>query len=352
MIFIFVLICILLVLKTTYTRKGFNREYISPETMLPWKGFFILLIFMRHMVGGWHGNINLFDQIYININDLIIGQLVVVLFLFLSGYGVICSIDKKGQNYLNEFPKKRIFKTWIHFAIIVLLYGGLQFLLGNSYNLKTVIKALIAIDSLGNSNWYIFAILYLYIASFIGFFLGKLLNKKLYLALGTSFVLLSVLIYMIIFRKVLQYSTVWYDSIVCYVMGMVFYLIEDRVLKIVQFKTYRYWCVLVMVCLVFAGNRLFLFSQYNYLIYFWIQSMAIIAFVLLFSMKFTCKSKLLSWCGKNLFYIYILQRIPFIILDYIGLSNLYLYFIIATIGTIFLVYAMQKIFRKMDSILF
>ena len=52
MIFIFVLICILLVLKTTYTRKGFNREYIIPETMLPWKGFFILLIFMSHMVGG------------------------------------------------------------------------------------------------------------------------------------------------------------------------------------------------------------------------------------------------------------------------------------------------------------
>lgn len=355
MIFIFIFICIIFISKLEFMGENeFNKSYISPQAMLPWKGYFIALIFMSHLMGNWAGHTNIFDETYIVINGYI-GQLVVVLFLFLSGYGVTYSVDHRGDNYLRQFPRKRILKTWVHFAVIVLLYWGVQFVLGNLYDYKTVIKAIIGLESLGNSNWYIFAILFLYVVSYIGFSVGRRFakkkeNKKNWLIIGMIITLIATFIYILVFRKVLEYSTVWYDSVICYAVGIFYYLVEDLVLAHVQSTQQRYRCVFIIVFLLFAGNYIVFFQirPYNYLIYFWIQAILLIALILLFSMKATSGSEVMKWCGQNLFYIYILQRIPFIILDRIGIHNLYLYFTVAVIGTMLLTYVVQRVFKKFD----
>ena len=44
-------------------------------------------------------------------------QLMVTMFLFYSGYGVMESIKRKGDDYIKSFPKKRILTTLINLFI-------------------------------------------------------------------------------------------------------------------------------------------------------------------------------------------------------------------------------------------
>lgn len=91
----------------------------------------------------------------------------VAMFMFYSGYGVMESIRSKGMNYVHSMPKKRILSTWIHFAFIVALYVLLTVAIGNEITLKQLLLSFIGWDSVGNSNWYIFDILCLYLMSFV-----------------------------------------------------------------------------------------------------------------------------------------------------------------------------------------
>lgn len=147
--------------------KGIDYSLSIPSTTCI-KGIFTILIFLSH-----------FCQ-YINTNNLpyfgpylflrsILGQLVVAPFLFYSGYGMMEQIKKRGKAYVDDIPKKRIFKTWFHFALAVVLYLLLSFYLRKGYSLSTIFLSFIGWSSLGNSNWYIFAILVMYICTYVSF---------------------------------------------------------------------------------------------------------------------------------------------------------------------------------------
>lgn len=129
------------------------------------KGIFILLVFFSHF-NSCVSFTSSFDTVYVRVISLI-GQAMVAMFMFYSGYGVMESIRSKGMNYVHSMPKKRIFSTWIHFAFIVALYVLLTVAIGNEITLKQLLLSFIGWDSVGNSNWYIFDILCLYLMSFV-----------------------------------------------------------------------------------------------------------------------------------------------------------------------------------------
>jgi len=85
-------------------------------------------------------------------------QLVVCMFLFYSGYGIMESFKIK-ENYVNQLPKNRIFKTLFNFDFAVLIYMLLYvFFQHKEIGLKKVLLSFIGWESFGNSNWYIFSI--------------------------------------------------------------------------------------------------------------------------------------------------------------------------------------------------
>lgn len=334
-----------------YEFEGFNKNYMSPDICLPWKGFFICWIFLSHLIQGYTGQLNTIDRLFVSVNSFWMGQLVVVLFLFYSGYGVVYSITYKADNYLKKFPKNRIFKTWLHFSIIVLLYLLLQIVLGNKFTISTVLKAFIALDTLGNSNWYIFAILFLYLFSFIGFVITRRMSYRV--TAGVIIVSFLTLAYIFVFRKVIGYSTVWYDSVLCYCIGMWYFIFENKIYAIVTRSKVTHAIILTTSVVFFFVNRvLFQIIGYNYMIYFTVQCLLLITIVLLVNMKWRVESKLLTWAGEKLFYIYMLQRIPFIILDHFGIDNLYVYTGIAAVSTVALVVIFSYYFQIVDRYFF
>lgn len=72
---------------------GFNDEYASKNSTLCVKGLFVLFVFCRHFKQYAIFDDSLLDQLFIKA-DYLLWQLIVVMFLFYSGYGIITQIKE------------------------------------------------------------------------------------------------------------------------------------------------------------------------------------------------------------------------------------------------------------------
>ena len=165
-------------------KNDFKLDFLSIPQCNVVKGFFIILVFISHInqyiLKAGYSVSSFGDILYFKITGGI-GQLMVVMFLFFSGYGIMESYKKKGAYYVTSMPKKRILTTLLNFDVAVLFYIALNVLLGKSMTVSQVFLSFIAWDSVGNSNWYIFVILVCYTLSYLilDFMFVGLLRKKI-----------------------------------------------------------------------------------------------------------------------------------------------------------------------------
>lgn len=96
--------------------KGkYCKDYLSVENTTSIKGIFIIIVFWSH-IKGYIVIDNAFDS-YAFFPLTLLGQGMVTMFLFYSGYGVMESIKKKGQEYIKSTPKNRLCATLYRFDI-------------------------------------------------------------------------------------------------------------------------------------------------------------------------------------------------------------------------------------------
>ena len=172
MVFFFLLAFIVLFYGVRYKRQGFFSDNLGLDQANAIKGFFVLMVFLGHSVLSLKTSGFQFSGIINVWGERIcaeFGQLVVVMFLFYSGYGVMESYREKGRDYLRSFPRKRVLTTLLNFDIAVLLFVAMDLMLGVKLDFKQIGLSLLAWDSVGNSNWYVFIILCSYVAAYLGF---------------------------------------------------------------------------------------------------------------------------------------------------------------------------------------
>lgn len=168
---IFLAVC----LSITLWRIGFAKrdeifeDCLSKDKTNSIRGAFIILVFFSHFTS-YIQNFNILDQ-YEKTLLALISQRMVTMFLLYSGYGIMESIKKKGKSYVNGIPLKRIGKVLLQFDIAVFLFILVKCIIGqaSSLSVKLVLLSLIGWKSVGNSNWYVFAVIIAYFAAFIGF---------------------------------------------------------------------------------------------------------------------------------------------------------------------------------------
>ena len=105
--------CYIAVLLLALCGLSQKSDYMSREVTDTVKGVFIVFVFLSHA-----------NQ-YIRVDNPIgewLGQLVVVMFFFYSGYGVTESWRNKGLKYVLDMPRHRILSTWVNFAVAVLVF--------------------------------------------------------------------------------------------------------------------------------------------------------------------------------------------------------------------------------------
>lgn len=296
---------ILLIITTVGLRKadGKERDYMSIAMTNSIKGFFLVMVFFSHIWTYANFGDPRFDQPYLILRKL--GQCIVVMFLFYSGYGIMESVKKKGQDYISQLPVKRFLKVLLQFDSAIMLFWLYRYTTGTRYDTKKMLLTFVGWDGIGNSNWYIFATLWLYVFTFISF----LVFRKSHLKAAVGVLILSVFYMIVMYRT--GRGNWWYDTVLCYFWGMMYSLYRPRIEGLIN-ETFGTW-LFFLSAFILGYLLIYLIGKGNPILYqIWI--FCFFAAIVTFTMRFVVDSRPLQWLGRNLFELYILQRIPMLVL--------------------------------------
>lgn len=327
-------------MKITLKNGNYFEDYMSVQKTTAIKGIFILIVFFSHFNSYVDFTLKS-DLIYENTVRLI-GQWMVTLFMFYSGYGVMEQIKKKGKNYIRSMPSKRIASLLFKFDIAVLIFVLIKIILDEKIKPQKLLLSFIGWESMGNSNWYIFDIFLLYCVTYLAF--RFITDEKKYV-LGAVGVTAFCLGYIFLLAKTDIKEYWWYDTVLCYAAGMFWSLYRKYFEKAISNNLIVY---AVIIIILFGASLLTKKYDENGIINI-LSMLFFTALVVAASMRVSFFNKALSWCGKYLFEIYILQRVPMKLLKSYGIAqdNVYLYFIICLVITLVLAYLFSVVTNKL-----
>ena len=332
------LIILLMLILYRIRFASFHDDYLGLDQCTAIRGIFAVIIFLSHARGYLELGSGLGDRI-VNVVMRMIGQSMVSMFFFYSGYGIAVSYLNK-KDYDRLFFRKRIIKTLVHFDLAIILYILLNLYFGRVYSLKTYLLSMIGFISIGNSNWFIFVILVLYLITWISFILIKIFRipKKRIM----YFVLLLSLVFWFVMYK-MNFSGNWYNTMLCYPVGMIYGVYQEQItLNMKNNRKYAlsFCAVLLFVglCYIFKGNNI------TYSVF----SVLFALIVVMVSMKVKIQNQVLLWIGKYSFSIYILQRFTMILLRYAGITNPLIFTSFAMISTFLMAYCFEILLRFVD----
>ncbi len=341
--FIFLLSLIIFYELKIVDKNEFNKDYLSIGQTTAVNGIFVFLVFISHACQYIKPD-GVFDGPY-SVLKTNLGQMIVVTFLFYSGYGIMESISKKGHSYVRDIPFKRFFRLFYHMVIAVLLYVILNWFLGNAFDLKKTLLAFTGWTSIGNSNWYILAVFAVYIMTFVAFFVFR---KNRYIA-ATTVTLLSIG-YIYLLMKAGKESW-YYNTIILYSVGMWYSLLKKHIDAVVMKNDVIYMCIGAVAVSVYyyvflnRGKNVVWYSAWGILF---------MTLVLMLTMKLGIGNRILSWFGSHVFSIYILQRIPMAVLSSMGLnsSHKYAFVVISFFITAALAMVYDSAVGKLDELVY
>ena len=317
MIIIFCAIIILfLTASSIRPAADWKDGYISVEQSSSIKGLFVLLIFIGHAVKYMDPS-GILDDSYLAVRRHL-DQAVVVMFLFYSGFGMMESLKKKKADYIRRIPARRILPLVINFEAALVLFLIADFFLKRTPSLKTILAAMTGWEDIGNFSWFFFIIVCLYILFCISF-LAALKIKDERKALLTGAVIFTILsaVLMILLHTPGHRARWYYDTLMLFPAGTWYSLLRNKIEKFLDSRgRYIGACALVAalyaVTAVFRGRSFIVFEI-------WII-MFTAAFILL-SVKIRVKSMVFEFFNGLAFQMIILQGLPFLIFDCIGVSD-------------------------------
>ena len=300
--------------------KGINGDYLSKDSTNSIKGIFILLIVISHSLQyvrkSGYSFTGMGDMIF-NSFFAFLGQLVVIMFLFYSGYGVGESYKRKKQDYISQFPKHRILATLLNYDVAVVVYIIFCILLGVAITFKQSLIAFTAWLPIGYDgwhimlmdNWYIFVIILCYLVNYIMLSIG--LSNRI-----CQVVLLFVMsVACVIALSFLKSGEFWYNTILCYPLGFLYSSYKE---KIEPFLKRYYWGALLALMILLVGAfSLFLSCQVAnpFQLLYNAFCMLFVMTVVMVTMKVGIGNAPLRWAGSHLFPIFIYMRLPMLVME-------------------------------------
>ena len=319
-------------------KNKFFSDYLSKEQTTAINGIFVLLVFLSHAITYIELSGPL-DDAYLTLKGYL-RQLIVASFLFYSGYGMLESIQKKGMAYVKSIPGKRFSKVLLHMEIAVALFLLTDLAIGKQYGLRTTLLAFTFWESIGNSNWYIFAILCLYLIVFFSFLVCR---GNLYA--GTFLTAALSLVYAFVLLRAGK-DTWWYNTVVLYPLGMLWSLFRPQIEKLVM-KNDLCWFLCVGVLLV--PYELCYLRRDTHLAWYYLWGMLFMVLLVLLTMKVKIGNDILRWFGSHVFSIYILQRIPMMVFTKLGMADhRYRFITLSFLATLVLAVVFDTLLDKLD----
>lgn len=304
MIYSLAIILLLLLYGIQFGRNRAFGSHLSKERTNSVKGFFILIVFLSHIKqyilnAGYE--YHTWGDMAFRKFMIFTGQLMVVMFLFYSGYGVMESIKQKKSAYVRSIPRHRILNTLVNFDIAICLFLIAGLIIGNKPTVPQFLLSLIAWDSIGNSNWYIFAILICYLVTWLT---ASIFKSPAGIAVST-FLILSVAAVVLSTVK----ESYWYNTLWAYPAGMFLSVYRKETEDLID---KHYITALLILSVLFAVFWFIPSEMAGFRTN--AQSIFFAMLIVTLTMRIRIGNPILQWCGENLFPLYIYQRIPMIIL--------------------------------------
>lgn len=309
LLFIPLLMCIL-----PDTKSRSFADALTHERLLPWKGMCVLLILLSHYTG--YITTSPSDETYLLIRSGM-GQTVVVLFFFAAGYGMTLQLTSKGKGYLPRILQKGL-RLWILNAAAVFLMLMVQTLRGREYELSTILLAFVPLVNLGNSPWFIFAMLLCYLFFLLSAvpYLLRPSRPRLFLLFLLHTVLCCAYIF-IISRQ--SFDDYWYDTILLFPFGILAACIQSAVFKD-RSPGALTWSALLSLSMT-AVAFFYCFQTRSFVLH-ELYMLSACSLLLVCAMHYSPGSRLLAFLGRHALSIYLFQRIPMILFYETGLMDM------------------------------
>jgi len=324
--FILLLIMASFGLSLRYRSSGPNAADLDRQTTTTINGLFLLLVVFSHFMTyiALPAHFAKLTQVWM----LVKGQLIVTTFLFFSGYGIYIQLKKRGRPYLKTFPKHRLLFLWSKFALAVTLYLVIALMTKRALTLPHVLLSYLGLATIGNSAWYIFIILFLYVLTYFAWKLFPTNHRR-----AVGFIVLGCLVYMLIANWLLP--EYYANTVFCYVAGMGYAHYKVVIEQVVCRNWMRYLLVGLSALVIFAASYL-ICAQTGGLVRLVSYQIAGVMFAFCFvwlTMRFNIRNPVLAYIGgPAMFSIYILQRIPMMGLQQTGLVNRPVSYFISVLG--------------------
>lgn len=322
-----------------------HDDYAGREQTTAVKGIFALLILLSHSRGYLDPEACAANGFLFTLLLDKLGQLIVVMFMFYSGYGIMEALKRDRRHYIATFPTRRLLKVWLLFAIAVVLYEILNLALGNSYPVDHILLSFIGWTSIGNSNWFVFVILALYLLTYIAMLAADRLGLSPRFIVAATYAMTALLLAGLVAAGKDVY---WYDTMLAYPTGMLFSTLKPRIEHALRGR--RWLIAALAVAALFAacyaaGPYTPLTARPDATIIrrwaFHLAAPCLFALlVVMLTMKLRIHNPLLYRIGVDAFAIYILQRLAMIAGARLGLNSSPLLFVAAVTAATLLIAAL------------
>ena len=265
-----------------------------------------------------------------------IGFLCTAIFFTLSGYGLMRSLKTK-ENYLKNFLTHRLSKLLIPYLLSNLILIIFEIMHGKQFSIFGIFCCITGIILIDSYKWFVILILLEYL---IFFFVFKNIKNEKFAILTITCI--NILFILILYQK--NVADYWYNSILCFSIGIFFAKYEESIICCIE----KYYYILTAL---FSG--LFIFTFYLYSLTNFQSHIIVCICNILFSISFILimmniflTNKLFYNIGLFSYEAYLLQYLWFL---YIPKTNIMIYSIICIVGTLISGYSLKKLYKTIKN---
>ena len=138
-------------------------DVLSRENMDCLKGIFAVCVLIHHLFQ-YSG---LFRRTILGSILQLLGSWSVAIFFFFSGYGLLVSYKKSGENYIKKFFKNKIIPFYTIICLLIVIYLVENIILGKVVTTLQIIKSFSFGGTIIGNGWYLQVQLLLYVLFYI-----------------------------------------------------------------------------------------------------------------------------------------------------------------------------------------
>lgn len=279
----------------------------------------------------------------------IFGYLAVGAFLFLSGYGLAISYNQKGEDYIRQFPRRRLFDFYLKDVFLVLLYTIFAFFIGQTPTIRDFFLSFVFGKTVIANGWYVQAIVLLYVVFYLSYKFAKKTGTKI---LGVFW---GICIY-IGLCICLDLSATWYECAVCFFIGVVVAHKNNALSKVFRKKIFYILAFVGAIALLGAfivlGNTS-LFPQQIKLVFKMLSAIFFCFAIILTIGKFSVDTFILRGISKISFEIYVSQGLFLSLFrsQVVYIDNSWLYSACVVVATVVFSIPLNYIFKKISKLI-